>query len=512
MAFPVVEGTASTDITSATTAPVINLPAGIVAGEFLFVHVRNAAGGSISWPAGWTERGEGGGGGADDTDAWGYRVADGTEGSTITLTFSSSGKGAAIAHRISGTADPSILPPQFSFIVSGSSTAPDPAVLSPSGGAKDYLWLWTGAWEGEQTSPPATTPTNYSGWTGAQSGTAGAAASNCRIAHGWRQLNAANENPGSTTLSASGDWTAYTVAIHPSSGLAVAPGRLGVAIVPAPTVVPGAVNVSPSVLGTASALSPSQLLQITRVSPSLVGSALVFSPTITPGAVSVAPTLLGVATVPAPTANLGGGVQSISASLLGSAILYSPTVTPGAIGITPGRLGLATLHDATVVKAPWLVSAPLLGNANLLAPTLQVAGASITPGRLGGATLHIVTVTPGTVFVSAPRLGPAALPTPTLVIAGVALGLNRLGLAQLHSPSLSFKFSVGRLGLATLPSPSVGMSIALSRLGGASVFSPTFTTVNPVAGNISIGHSMVGGVVSSTQALTTASHRLVGGA
>lgn len=511
MAFPVVEGVASTDITTATTGPVINLPSGIIAGELLFVHVRNAAGGIISWPSGWTEIGEAGGGAADDTDSWGYRVADGTEGSTITLTFTNSGKGAAIARRISGAADPAVQLPQLSNIRSGTSSTPLPNGLSPTGGAKDYLWLWVGGWEGEQTSPPATVPANYSGWTGAQSGTAGSTASNCRLASGWRQLNTATENPGSTSLSVSGDWTAYTIVFHPSTGVNVSPARLGVATVPSPTVIPGAVTVgAPPLLGTASLLAPQKFL--TGITIPSLGSAIVYSPTVVPGLVSVAPTLLGTAIVPAPTAALGGGVQSVSASLLGSAVLYSPTATPGSIGIAPDRLGLATLHDATVVKAPWLVSAPLLGNANLLSPTLQVAGSTVTPGRLGGATLHTVTVTTGTAFVSASRLGPATVPTPTLVVAGVALGLNRLGTAQVLSPSLSLKFAIGRLGLATLPSPSVGMRIAVARLGAASVFSPTFTTVNPVAGSVTTGHAIAGGIVSSTRVLTTASHRLVGDA
>ena len=215
MAFPVVDGTASTNGTTATTAPVVNLPAGIGAGNTLIVLFRSAVGGAIGWPAGWTEMDDGTADAADDQTALAWRKADGTEGSTITLS-SGNGKFAAIAYDISGAADPTVTPPEQTGQI-GTGTSVDPLGRTPPAGAKDYLWLWLGGWDGEQTSPPAGNPTNYSGPIGADSGTAGAVTTNCRVAGAWRQLNAASEDPPAWTISAAPTgWTTYTTVVHPA--------------------------------------------------------------------------------------------------------------------------------------------------------------------------------------------------------------------------------------------------------------------------------------------------------
>lgn len=217
MAFPIVETTNTTNGTGASASPVVNLPTGIVSGDLLIVLFRTAIGtAGVGWPTGWTELVESTADASDDAIAIGYRLADGTEGATITLTTSSA-KFAAVAYRISGAEEPATQAPQNSAAVTGTSATPDPGSLSPTGGAKDYLWLWMGGWEAEQTSPPAGNPTNYTNPIGANSGTAGVIATNCRVASAIRSLNAVTEDPGSWTISASDDWTAFTVAVHPSS-------------------------------------------------------------------------------------------------------------------------------------------------------------------------------------------------------------------------------------------------------------------------------------------------------
>lgn len=216
MAFPSITGTAGTNGTTATTNPVVNLPASIVSGETLVVLIRVAAAGAIGWPGGWTELFDDASDASDDQTAAAWRKADGTEGATITLS-SANGKFAALAWRIAGAVDPTVTPPEFSVLAVGTSPNPNPGSLSPTGGAKDYLWLAVGGWEGEQTSPPGTFPANYTlNQIGADSGTAAAVASNCRVAGGGRQLNAATEDPGTYTISVSDDWTATTIAIHPA--------------------------------------------------------------------------------------------------------------------------------------------------------------------------------------------------------------------------------------------------------------------------------------------------------
>ncbi len=216
MASPSVVNSATTDGTSADSTPTINLPGSIVSGNTLVALFRSAAGGAIGFPAGWTELVDASADGADDQMAVAWRKADGTEGSTIDLT-SGNGKFAAIVWQISGATDPTITAPEISTVATGTDDAPDPSTVTPTGGSKDYLFLWLGGWEGKQTSPPSGNPTNYSGPLGASSGGPGSAASNCRVAGAHRELTAASEDPGSWTISASDDWSAYALAVHPST-------------------------------------------------------------------------------------------------------------------------------------------------------------------------------------------------------------------------------------------------------------------------------------------------------
>ena len=183
MTFPVVETTATTSGTGTSSSPSVNLPSGIAADDLLVVLFRCGYAAPVGWPAGWTEIAEE----VDtatpfDATAIAYRWADGTEGSTITLSITNS-RYTAIAYRISGGLTSQA--PELSTIASGSDDSPDPASLTPTGGAKDYLWLWLGAWGSGSSSPPSGTPTNYSSpiGTGDSNGVV-------RVASASRSLNA----------------------------------------------------------------------------------------------------------------------------------------------------------------------------------------------------------------------------------------------------------------------------------------------------------------------------------
>jgi hypothetical protein len=221
MAFPSVAAT-NTTTGAAATNKVCNLPASIAAGDLLLLMIRTAGADTHSTPSGWdgsiflNDASDG----SDDTTSLFYKQsASGSEGSTVTVNGTASLKFAALSWRISGH-DPAITP-QTSTVATGASTTPDPTTCTPTGGAKDYLWLWLGGWEGEQTSPPASNPTNYStDKIGANSGTASTVETNCRLASASRQLNAASEDAGSWTISVSDNWSAWLLAVHPAVGVA----------------------------------------------------------------------------------------------------------------------------------------------------------------------------------------------------------------------------------------------------------------------------------------------------
>lgn len=193
------------------------MPATVQPGDVLFVVYRCALAGAIGWPAGWNEMFDASADAADDQMAAAWKRAEGIEGgTTIQLTKGSGGKGSAIAYSIMDSADPLIRPPELSTVATGTSTAPNATTCTPTGGAKDYLWLTFTGREGEATLPP-TYPTNYSvAQLTADSGTAGAVGTNVRVSGAIRtNNNAASEDAGAWTFSDAEDWTAYTIAFHP---------------------------------------------------------------------------------------------------------------------------------------------------------------------------------------------------------------------------------------------------------------------------------------------------------
>lgn len=211
MAFATVTSTAVTTAGStASAAPSLLLPATINADDRLLAYIRVAGAGDIGWPAGWTELFDEATDASDDQYSLAYATAAGTEDGTSISLSSANAKYAAVCYAI-GAGDI----PEASTRVTGTSTAPDPPSFSPTGGAKDYLWLWFGSWEGEQTSPPTGNPTNYTNPIGSNSGTAGQVTTNVRVASARRELNAATEDPPSWAISVSDDWSACVVAIPP---------------------------------------------------------------------------------------------------------------------------------------------------------------------------------------------------------------------------------------------------------------------------------------------------------
>jgi hypothetical protein len=207
MAAPSVAATSSTDVTSASASWAVNLPSSIASGDLLVLLMRTASTVTITTPSGWTLLASSTADSSDDVTAVYWRRATGSEGSTVSVSLSGSAKGAAFVWRITGAADPSI-----TSAATGTSATPDPPATPALTG--DYLFLWLGGWEGEQTNPPSGSPPFYSKDGGAGSGTAGSVSTNCRVAGASRQrtgLVSQSEDPGEWTISASDDWTAFTL-------------------------------------------------------------------------------------------------------------------------------------------------------------------------------------------------------------------------------------------------------------------------------------------------------------
>ena len=207
--FPAVQG-AVTSVDNSGTAKTVNLPSSIQANDLILIIAGDGDGSGMSYtaPMGYTEIGE-----YDIANDAGvmvaYRYADGTEGSTVTWTASDLSSVWA-AYRISGAENPATQAPQVTS-ATGTSSTPNPPSISPTGGAKNYLFIAAGAME--NSSAVNSIPTNYSNeqdqTTGSSIATLGAAE---------RQLNASSENPGTFSFNSTDNWSAVTIAIHPTSG------------------------------------------------------------------------------------------------------------------------------------------------------------------------------------------------------------------------------------------------------------------------------------------------------
>jgi hypothetical protein len=128
---------------------------------------------------------------------------------------------AAITWRITGAENPSTQAPQVSTVVTGGSLAntAQSGIVTPTGGAKDYLFLTMMSSAGEGVSATGA-PANYTNLITANSGTVDTNTTNVCMAGASRQLNAASEDPGVFTHpGVVNGWSAYTVAIHPASAV-----------------------------------------------------------------------------------------------------------------------------------------------------------------------------------------------------------------------------------------------------------------------------------------------------
>lgn len=208
MAFPQVATSNSGNTAAGSASCVVTLPSGVSSGDLLVVWVAFDQNGSATWPAGWTEHFDRNfstaGFPGSGTGTLGTRVADGTEGSTITVTKSNTQEDAWGVYRITGASGNV----EFAF-AEGNDANVDPPNLIPSWGAKDTLWIAAACEDNADLT--GTAPTNYANNVLHQFNT------DAEIVMGTRELNATSENPG-TFAAAADEWFALTIAVEPDAG------------------------------------------------------------------------------------------------------------------------------------------------------------------------------------------------------------------------------------------------------------------------------------------------------
>ena len=140
--------------------------------------------------------------------AW-YRIADGTEGTQLSVTtdgsFGSTCKSAHNSYRVAAGTYSGI--PVVGAVATGSSTSPNPPSLTSGFGATNTLWIATSHSAGSTTVNP---PASYT--TQTLSNTGGNGTGNATMATATLQSANATENPGNFSIT-SGQWAANTIAI-----------------------------------------------------------------------------------------------------------------------------------------------------------------------------------------------------------------------------------------------------------------------------------------------------------
>jgi hypothetical protein len=215
VAFPAVVGT-PTETANATeaTSNVISHATGAATDLHILVVCKGKAV-TINAHGDWTEL-------LDENSVGGLYIAYhyGTLGASTTFTASAVTRTASIAYLISGAADPAVRAPQIGTTATGSSTTPNPPTTTPTGGAKDYLWIACTTRDGEEADDDTwatASPTSFlpnpplqkaCGIAGTNLGGIVAAAS--------FGSNTASMDPATFTI-ATGAWRAQTIAVHPSA-------------------------------------------------------------------------------------------------------------------------------------------------------------------------------------------------------------------------------------------------------------------------------------------------------
>ena len=203
MAFATIAAENTATNTSGTSHTV-NLPASIAAGNLLIVVFGGSAAATTTWPAGWNKLAGGATGATLDV---GWKVADGSEGSTITVTTGATSiTSQARAYRITG-GDSVVLGTTVSIANNASG---DPPSLTPgfSGSALDILWFAI-SFASTQTTI-STYPTSFVNTAVLTNGSTGLATCN-------RPVNGTVLDPAAFTWGGTGRKNTNTVAIRPGN-------------------------------------------------------------------------------------------------------------------------------------------------------------------------------------------------------------------------------------------------------------------------------------------------------
>lgn len=142
--------------TTNTTSHVVTLPAYEIGDELFVYFSKDGSAAASAWPSGWTELFSDSRASPDARHEFRYRIADGTEGSTITITTAAAEESASVAGAVKGY----LGVPETGALASGFGTSVNLASFDPSWGIEQTLWLACAT--ADDTSTGTTTLSTYS--------------------------------------------------------------------------------------------------------------------------------------------------------------------------------------------------------------------------------------------------------------------------------------------------------------------------------------------------------------
>ncbi len=419
MAFPsVVTPRGTSGALGAATSVVVAMPASATTARgVLVVFSADSAPTVTTSSTGWTRlNGIGHSTFVSSTVFW---KRPGVTLTTLTVNLSISEEGSYVVLAVDG-ASPSEDPYLAGIAASGTNT--DPPNLTPSGGARDYLWI--AARSNESTTVASAAPASFTNLTTATGGASGAS-----TATSERELNAASLNPGAFT-SATEDAIAWTIAIPPGvADQSITVGGIASGeSVGSLTLAAAAVGTTPGGVPSGEAVGSPQLTTSVSVSATGVASAeAIGSPTVTIGGV--------VAATGVPSAEAVG----------------TPAVTAGAVAVTgtgvPSAEAVGTPSLALSVTSAGVASAEAVGTPALtvgpaVVTTAGVASGEVVPAPvvLAGAIAVGTAGVPSAEAVPAPRVSmsvfvvgvpsTAAVGSPSLTVGAIAIFLTGVASAE----------------------------------------------------------------------------------
>ena len=209
--FPVVAGTATSRELNNVNNHTVDLPSGIAPNDLLLIlwSDRQRSGADVNTPTGWTRLYYYISTNSARSIAW-YRIADGTEGTSVSITSTgTSMRSAHNSYRIAAGTYQGI--PVAATPAHGTSANPDPPVLTSGFGATGTLWI---AASHSDAASNVTAPAGYSNLIQVYSNT-GLSNSTfyATMASATKYAATVSDDPAPFAITYSEDWAANTIAI-----------------------------------------------------------------------------------------------------------------------------------------------------------------------------------------------------------------------------------------------------------------------------------------------------------